>query len=84
MGSNYGENEEQDGRGGGGGRKEEGKWGVQLVNGFGQTQGGVFSVFEGADSGHPLETCTDTRIHTPSMKGQLKKRSKVTDKELRT
>lgn len=43
-----------------------------MVNGFWQTQGGVFSVLEGADSGYPLETRTHT--HIPSLKGLLKKK----------
>ncbi len=38
------------------------KWSVSLVNGFWQTQGGIF--LEGADSGYPLETRTDTHTHT--------------------
>lgn len=55
MGSNYEVKENEEGGG------ERGVW---LVNGFWQTQGGIFSVFEGADSGFPLETHID--IHTPT------------------
>lgn len=67
-----GSNQEEDG--GGGRRREEEKRGVWLVNGFWQTQGGIFAVLAGADSGYSPERRTDTRIRTPSLKGSLKRK----------
>lgn len=63
MGSSYEEKEEEEGGG---------EWGVWLVNGFWQTQGGIFSVLDRADSGFPLETQID--IHAPTLpEGTVKK-----------